>query len=561
MCGIWTYIKNNNNEIKNLEQLFNDFMKTKHRGPTFSNFQNYNNILIGFHRLSIMDLSFKSNQPYVFCRNNRTIVFICNGEIYNYKQLNELYQLNIKSKSDCMTIPELYLSLEYNDFIKLFTKDIKGEFAFLLFEFDTQNKIKYVVAGRDMVGVRPLYYSDPFKNKDKDIIFSSEIKSCSSYDGIVSEFPPGEIHKYHFVNDKLTLDIDKYNYSDIDKYNYSDIYSVVSKINEHSNIDQRTINLYQQYLLNDVYDGVYDSINRRLESDQPLAFLLSGGVDSSLVAGIASKILNRPIKTFCCGMNYGSDLKYAKMVADHIGSEHTEVLFTPEEALDAINDVIYTTETWDTTTIRASVGQYLVSKYISQNTDAKVIFVGEGADEVCSSYLFNWYAPTSNLIHETAIEYVKEMHQFDIKRSDRCIARWGLEARVSLLDPEFIKSYWSIPSKYRDPKYKGIEKWWLRKAFEQTNILPSEVLWRKKEAFSDGISSTEKSWFQIIQEYIREKYDMDEKEYYKMKFIEFFGENRLNIIDHYWQPKWNKDGSNVESYVDPSARTLDIYSK
>lgn len=537
MCGIWTYIKNDNTKNTNLDQLFSDFMKTKHRGPNFSSFQNYNNVLIGFHRLSIMDLSFISNQPYVFCKNNRTIVFVCNGEIYNYQELNNKYKLNINSKSDCMTIPELYLHLGYYEFIRLFCSEIKGEFAFLLFEFDTNNNLKYVVSGRDMIGVRPLYYSEPVGNND--IIFSSEIKSCNSYNGKVIEFPPGQIHKFTFESNEIK----------VHKYDFAHIYNTLSNVQ-----------IEETKLLELINKSVYSSIARRLESDQPLAFLLSGGVDSSLVAGIASKILNRPIRTFCCGMNYGSDLKYAKMVAEHIGSDHTEVLFTPEEALATINDVIYTTETWDTTTIRASVGQYLVSKYISQNTDAKVIFVGEGADEVCSSYLFNWYAPEPSLIHKTAIEYVKEMNQFDIKRSDRCIARWGLEARVSLLDPEFIESYWLIPSEARDPKYKGIEKWWLRKAFEHENILPSEVLWRKKEAFSDGISSTEKSWFQIIQEHIKETYNMDEKEYYKMKFVEYFGEQRLNIIDHYWQPKWNKDGSVVNTYVDPSARTLDIYT-
>ena len=330
--------------------------------------------------------------------------------------------------------------------------------------------------------------------------------------------------------------------------------------------DIKNNNTVQEYNMDDIYlndikNTVINCVNRRLDSDQPIAFLLSGGVDSSLVAALGALNKNKKIKTFCCGMNYGSDLKYAKMVADYIGSDHTEVLFTAETALEAINDVIYTIETWDTTTIRASVGQYLVSKYISENTDAKVLFVGEGPDEVCSSYLFNWYTPDSKLIHPTALQYVNEIHYFDVKRADRCIARWGLEARVALLDPEFIESYWKIPSEYRDPKYKGIEKWWLRKAFEADNILPSEVLWRKKEAFSDGISSTEKSWFQIIQEYIKEKYNMEEKDYYKQKFIEFFGENRLNIIPHYWQPKWDKNGNEIISYVDPSARTLDIYNK
>jgi asparagine synthase (glutamine-hydrolysing) len=522
MCGIWSYISS---DLGKIDQLFSDFMKTKPRGPHFSNFQNYNNVLVGFHRLSIMDLSFASNQPYVFCKDNRTIVFICNGEIYNYSELNDQYDLNI-GKSDCMTIPKLYLKLEYSQFVKMFEKEIKGEFAFLLFEFDSNNDIVHFIAGRDMVGIRPLYYSP----NGNDMIFSSEIKSCTTFEGVVTEFPPGKIIK--FKNQEKEI------------YDFAYIYNVIPS---------------SYYSLASVRGAVLNSVHRRLDSDQPIAFLLSGGVDSSLVAAIAQVCCGKPIKTFCCGINGGSDLKYAKLVADYIKSEHTEVLFTAEEALAAINDVIYTIESWDTTTIRASVGQYLVSKYISEHTDAKVLFVGEGPDEVCSSYLFNWYSPDPKLIHPTAINYVKEIHQFDCKRADRCIARWGLEARVALLDPEFIEAYWSIPSELRDPKAKGIEKWWLREAFAKENILPEEVLWRKKEAFSDGISSTEKSWFQIIQEHIKDNYNMEEKDYYKMKFIEYFGMKRLNIIDHYWQPKWNKDGSEVLSYVDPSARTLDIY--
>jgi asparagine synthase (glutamine-hydrolysing) len=532
MCGIWSYISFSDKIEVN--KLFENFMKTKPRGPHFSNFQNYNNVLIGFHRLSIMDLSFASNQPYVFCRENKTIVFICNGEIYNYKELIDDYQLDINTKSDCMTIPELYLKFGYNEFIKLFDKKIKGEYAFLLFEFDQDNQIKYLVAGRDMIGIRPLYYSINY-----DLIFSSEIKSCS-FNDFISEFPPGQIQKFTFENNQISLPVES--------YDFAYIYATPQ------------LTLQDDKYLEQVKTSVINSINRRLDSDQPIAFLLSGGVDSSLVAAISSKILGRQINTFCCGINGGSDLKYAKMVADHINSNHTEVLFTANEALQAIDEVIYTIETWDTTTIRASVGQYLVSKYISQNTDAKVLFVGEGPDEVCSSYLFNWYTPDPQLIHPTALDYVKEIHKYDVKRADRCIAHWGLEARVALLDPEFIEAYWTIPSELRDPKNKGIEKWWLRQAFLDDNLLPDQVLWRKKEAFSDGISSTEKSWFQIIQEYIKLNYNMEEKDYYKMKFIEYFGEQRLNVIDHYWQPKWNADGSDVLGYVDPSARTLDIYS-
>ena len=537
MCGIWAFLNKNN---KDLNTLFKNFMNIKHRGPDYSSFQIYNDVVIGFHRLAIMDLSFSSNQPYILKQDDRTIVFVCNGEIYNYQELINNYDLKIDNKSDCLTIPHLYLNMEYNEWIQMFTDEIKGEFAFLLFEFDKSNKLVNLVSGRDALGIRPLYWSEK-QSLDEEIVFSSEIKGCDFTDLNVTEFKPGHI-----------VSLGKQN----SIYDFKDIYSV------------KQLNSLDSEYLSQVKESVINSVKRRLDADQPIAFLLSGGVDSSIVASIAAKLSPNKIRTFCCGMEGGSDLAYAKMVAEHISSDHTEVIFTKEEALDVINDVIYTTETWDTTTIRASVGQYLVSKYISENTNAKVLFVGEGPDEVCSSYLFNWYAPDSELIHPSAMDYVNNIYYYDVKRCDRCIARWGLEARVALLDPEFIKAYWKIPSHERFPKTRNIEKWWFRKAFDikdtnntDDNYLPDAVLWRKKEAFSDGVSSTKKSWFQIIQEHLMEKYNMCEKDYFKSKFIEFFGEKRLNVIPDYWQPRWNKNGELITSYVDPSARTLDIYNE
>jgi asparagine synthase (glutamine-hydrolysing) len=255
------------------------------------------------------------------------------------------------------------------------------------------------------------------------------------------------------------------------------------------------------------------------------------------------------------------------------------------------------------------VGQYLVSKHIGTKTDCKVVLVGEGPDEVCSSYLFNWYAPSGNAIDACARESVKNIHHYDVKRADRCMARWGLEGRVPLLDPEFIESYWVIPGEERHPRERGLEKWWLREAFAGTGRLPDEVLYRKKEAFSDGISKASRpvgglkedasgqpkedhdaaprepkenqgsqSWFEIIQAWVEDKVTDEElsmaattyphcppttKEayYYRRLFCESVGANRQTIIPAYWQPKWSADGKEVTGYVDPSARTLDVYTE
>ncbi len=563
MCGIWTYI-NLLKKNKDIVKLFQDYWHIKNRGPDNSYLENYGNVWVGFHRLAIMDTSFKSNQPFVFQENERTVIFTCNGEIYNYKELIDKFQLPIKTNSDCMTIPELYLKYtrenKLNEFYELFQETIKGEFAFVLLEFDRLKNLKLVISGRDQIGIRPLYYH-PISDSIKEMIFSSEIKGTNSFEGEITEFPPGYMK---------TFSIDDFGGVKSSAYQFKNVCCTLPRIKLDSHTD------LTEFHLENVKKSVINSIKRRLDSDRPLAFLLSGGVDSSLVAAISAKLLGTPIRTFCCGMNKGTDLEYARKVADHIGSYHTEVFFTPEEGLDAIKDVIWKTETWDTTTIRASVGQYIVSKYIGTKTDAKVVLVGEGPDEVCSSYLFNWYAPNGRELHETALEYVDKIHYFDSRRGDRCISGWGLEGRVPLLDPEFIKAYWTIPCEDRMPQSKGIEKWWLRKAFDGTNLLPSEVLWRKKEAFSDGISSKEKSWFQMIQEYIeplvsdeelrnaKEKYphctpQTKESYYYRKLFCEFFGVERQKVLPSYWQPKWSADGKVVTSYVDPSARTLTAY--
>ena len=547
MCGIWAYIDLSKQEI-NYIKLYEDFMNIKPRGPDLSSFQTIKNVTVGFHRLAIMDPTFHANQPYILedSKTGRTIIFVCNGEIYNFKDLIENHKLDIHNNSDCMTIPKLYLKYDYDKFSKLFEREVKGEFAFLIFEFDRLQNLNNIVACRDMIGIRPLYWS-PVNNTSNDIMFCSEIKGMSSYNKQISEFSPGtllNIHldgfgKFNFIN-QTSFDINLYQYNNED-----------------------TI---EDNILKSVRQSVINSVKRRLTADKPIAFLLSGGVDSSLVASISSKLLGTQIRTYCCGMNGGTDLLYAKKVAEHIGSNHTEVFFTPEEGLQAIRDVIRTTETWDTTTVRASVGQYLVCKHIGTKTDAKVVLVGEGPDEVCSSYLFNYYAPNGKELHNAAKNYVKEIHMYDGRRADRCISRWGLEGRIPLLDPEFISTYWKIPQDWRHPKYKGVEKWYLRQAFDSSNILPWEVLWRKKEAFSDGVSGKTKSWFEIIQDHIKtlvteEEFNKSgevsiEAYYYKKVFIEFFGSERLDILPHYWQPKWiNNDGK----YVDPSARTLDIY--
>ena len=562
MCGIWAFINLiNNTYTYNYHDLFNDFMNLKPRGPDMTSFQIIKNLAIGFHRLAIMNPTFHANQPYVIEDGDRTIIFVCNGEIYDFKDLITKHELPIYNNSDCMTIPQLYLKyVKYNpseknnitDFSNLFTSEVKGEFAFLLFEFDKFQNLKDIVAGRDCVGVRPLY----FASDNTSIAFSSEIKGLNHYSGTISEFEPGTVKHYHL--DSLGQ-ID-YEY----KYDFKNIYSTVSLVDSQ-----------EQDYLESVRKAVTNSVQRRLTADVEVGFLLSGGLDSSLTSSLSAKLLGTRIKTFCCslkGTNEGTDLKFARQVAKHINSDHTEVFFTEEEGCASIRDVIRTIESYDTTSIRASIPQYFVSKYIGTKTNCKVLITGEGSDELTSGYIFNYYAPSGKALHECSKEYIKNIHLFDGRRCDRCIARWSMEARVPLLDPETIIAYWNIPEDYRLPTYKSMEKYWLRKAFEESNLLPPDVLWRRKEAFSDGISG-ERSWFQVIQEYVdtqvtdeefnseKDKLNCVTKEqyYYKKIFIEIFGQERLSVLPSYWMPKWTADGQELKQYMDPSARVLDVY--
>ena len=576
MCGIWAYIQTKSATVQtkhaemDVPECFHDFYQLKHRGPTNSYFETYENVCIGFHRLAIMDDTFHSNQPFILEDEHRTIIFICNGEIYNFKNLIDYYELDQGIKNDCFVIPTIYMQLcqrkQEEQFIQVIKNTVEGEFAFILFEFDHVKTLKKVIACRDEIGIRPLYY-DP-STTSGSLLFTSELKGAASYEGEIVEFPPGHMNIYKMIEDRVL----------VESIDYSSVYETHPPL---CLFDERLESLWGEYqptdneYLADICMAVTNSVNRRLIADKPIAFLLSGGVDSSLVAALSARKLGTSIRTFCCGMSEGTDLKYARDVAQKIGSHHTEVIFTPEQGLAVIPDVIRTIESWDTTTVRASVGQYIVSKYISENTDCKVVLVGEGPDEVCSSYLFNWYAPNGETLDAAAKEYVKKIHYFDVKRADRCISRWGLEGRVPLLDPEFIKSYWSLPYEERMPAYRGLEKWWLRKPFEGMDLLPEHVLCRKKEAFSDGVSG-EKSWYQIIQDFVADKVTDDElthaattypyctpstKEayYYRKLFCEYFGADRQTIIPHYWQPKWDATGKEVAGYVDPSARTLSIY--
>ena len=488
-----------------------DWELIKHRGPDNSNSFFYKDHFFGFHRLALQDTSDKGNQPFI----STNTILLCNGEIYNFRELKNKYKLETKSNSDCEIILHLYNKIGIEETLKC----LSGYFSFILYDMD---KDLYYCA-RDPFGVRSFYFGK--KKTNNEYIFSSEIKALykSCIPETIEIFPSG-----HYFNGK-TMDMISYYISPSSFYD----------------IDKET-------LFSSLYNLLYSAVKKRLGMEREFGVLLSGGLDSSLIAGLVSEIWKKPIKTFSIGLKDSPDLFYARKVAKFIGSEHTEVEITEKEMLDSIEKVIYQIETFDITTIRASIPMYLLSEYISKNTNIKVIFSGEGSDEVTGGYLYFHKSPSEIDFHNECSRLIKDLYYFDCLRTDKTVSGNGLEVRCPFLDKEFIEYYLSVPIHYRRPIEGKPEKWLLRKIFSDKNLIPNEILWRKKEAFSDGVSNEKKSWYKIIQEYLADKvngYSTSEKEYYKKIFLKYFN-GCEKIVPYYWMPKW------VDGITDPSARCL-----
>lgn len=571
MCGIWTLI------LKSPEtqplNAYNAFKTIENRGPDRSYYIEHNkphNVKIGFHRLSIMDPSTKGDQPFVYeyvdVENLKHIVsVICNGEIYNYLDVAKKCDITLKSGSDCEILGELYI--KYG--IEKIAEEIRGEFAFVIIDMEEESGHMKFFASRDPFGIRPLYtYID-----DHMVNFSSEIKGLvpvynkSDFDKkCLNALKPGHYMTMTRINNTFSEPIyHKY-------YTFPEIKDIV----EYS---QQTVTTDELSLIKaKIVELLTKSVESRLMSDKPIGFLVSGGVDSSLLAAIANKILRKfgkKARTFSIGMENSTDEKYARMVAEYIGSEHTHIKLDVSKWIDTLKDVVYNVETYDKTTIRASTGQLLAAQIISMTTDIKVLMIGDGSDEICSGYLYFHKAPSAVHAHFENIRLAEEISTYDVKRADEGVSRNGLEARVPYLDVDFVDYYLSINPSLRIPKYSDVtgtilEKWLLRESFRESKLLPEEVLYRKKEAFSDGVSGTEKSWFQIIQEYVNGIYsdeylqesqkiynhcqpDTKEALYYRELYDAFFGDNCAHLLDKFWLPKW------CGNITEPSARVLDVY--
>jgi asparagine synthase (glutamine-hydrolysing) len=562
MCGIWAYINKQKLSAKYLGKLYQYYNEITPRGPERSKLINLHllndlNVMLGFHRLSIIDTSHKGDQPFVIHieEENRTIYTLCNGEIYNYKQLISIYNLDqrLEQESDCKVIPEIYL----RHGIEETCKNLIGEFAFIILDIKDDHITLHVA--RDPLGVRPLYIS----YDNESINFSSELKGIVHTDPTnTTDYKVDQVKGGTFTSIKLT---------DINLSKFIPTWNTFYNVDSFNTIYKEKDLEYCKKIINKTFT---QCVIDRLNSDVPIGFLLSGGLDSSLVCAIAAKYFkdyNIKIKTFSCGLETGStDEPYARMVSEYIGSEHTHVVFKVQEFLDVIPTIVYNIETYDITTVRASVGQYLISKWVRENTNIKVLLIGDGSDELTKGYKYNHKAPNPQVAQEDTKRLLRDIIYFDGQRADRGIASNGLEARLPFLDRRFISLYLSIEPKLTMP-IDGIEKWLLRESFKDSNILPNEVLYRSKEAFSDGVSSLKKSWYQTVQDEMNERFKYVSMEdiantypfntppskealFYRMEFERLFNKNSVNVIPYFWLPKW------VGDIKEPSARVLDIYN-
>lgn len=507
------------------EKIKKSFEKSNSRGPDGTSYYNANSALLGFKRLAIMGLNEFGMQPFSYDDK----VLVCNGEIYGFRDIKiELLKkgYSFKSDSDCEILLPLFKEFGFEMFSKL-----DAEFALIIYD----KKEDKIIAARDPLGIRPLYYG---KSKSNDTyIFASEPKILVDLVEDIFPFPPG----YYFDGEKFIQ--------------YSFITDVESKHTRMRDVEKN------------IHSLLVEGVRKRLDSDAPIGFLLSGGLDSSLVCSIATKILKKPIETFAIGMEKDAiDLKYAKEVADYLKTNHHEVIITRDDVISSLEEVIYNLATYDITTIRASVGMYLLCKYIHENTDIKVLLTGEISDELFG-YKYTDYAPNPEEFQKESKKRIDEIHMYDVLRADRCISSNSLEARVPFGDLAFVKYVMEIDPKIKMNRYnKG--KYLLRKAFEG-DYLPKDILYREKVAFSDAVGH---SLVEDIKEFAEDYYTDEEFEINRKKYtfaqpftkeslmyreiFEKYYPGQAHMIKDFWMPNKSWKGCDVD---DPSARFLKNY--
>ena len=516
--------------------------KTHSRGPDAYRIVDTGKGYIAFNRLSIMGLTEEGMQPFInngyqtikssVKTDDTKIILACNGEIYGFRKLKE--ELKAKgysfiSDSDCEILPAMYH--EYGtDMFKM----LDAEYAVIMYDVE---KDKYIAA-RDPIGIRPLYYG---LTDDSSYVFASEPKNLMELTKKVFPFPPG----HYFIDGEFIK------------------YRDMSEVTEMKKDDVDEI-------AKNIHDLLIKGVEKRLDSDTPVGFLLSGGLDSSLVCGIAAKITDKPLQTYAIGMDIDAiDLKYAREVADYIHSDHHEVIISEKDVIDALEEVIKALGTYDITTVRASIGMYLVCKAIHEQSDIRVIMTGEISDEIFG-YKYTDFAPNALEFQKEAEKRIHEIHMYDVLRADRCISVNSLEARVPFGDLDFVEYCMAIDPEKKMNKY-GKGKYLLRHAFEKDALIPESILWREKAAFSDAVGHSLKDDLEKFAnaQYTDEQYEEGIKKYSHAKpftkesllyrdIFEKYYPGQSEMVKDFWMPNKNWEGCNVN---DPSARVLSNYGE
>jgi asparagine synthase (glutamine-hydrolysing) len=526
MCGIFAYIQKGKISAEKLSEIEKSFALIKHRGPDHTSSilltGHGSTVYLGFHRLVVVGLSNNSNSFL----SDQNVYLTCNGEIYNYQYLIKKYQLPVKTDSDCEVILQLYL--KHQDQWSEIMNELDGVFAFVLYD----HRHGLVFASRDRIGVRPIFVGDG--TEPNVITFASEGKAILTDNG--RPFLPATLSE---------MDLDDWHI-------------------------RTKLWITKSHFLNVPYDRsqviirelFMEAVGKRLIADRPIGFLLSGGLDSSLVASIANILLDKQITTFSIGLPNSPDLIAAREVAEYLNSDHHEVIISTDDILQALPSVIYADETYDVTTIRASIPMYLLSKYIAEKTDIKVIFSGEGADELLGGYLYFHKAPDYKSFQAETHRLLNDLYLYDVLRGDRTTAAHGLEIRVPFLDATLLSFVANIDPAHKMPAEHGIEKAIFREAF--IDYLPNSIINRQKQAFSDGIGYNSVSTLKKHASKSFERYNTlypntahpttDEEHLYYNIFNQYYAGKCGLYTRYYWMPKWC--GENI---TDPSATVLDIH--
>lgn len=465
MCGIVCGFGSNVNRQKAWEAS----RKIRHRGPDDCGiFQEEQHLIMIHERLAIMDPSSPhSKQPL----ERKQYVLCVNGEIYNHRELREEYKdTTLQSASDSEVLILLHAS-EKEDIQAV--RSLVGMFAYVL--YDKERKSLLVV--RDHIGICPLYMGMDVNTTT--LWFASEVKALLGVCTSINIFPPGHLLRVSLTDICTAKPVRWY------QPDWFDISLTVQSP------EVNTITIREQLIA---------SVRRHVQSDVPVGVLLSGGLDSSLIAALACReSAGTRIQSFAIGLEHSPDLLAARVVARHLNCIHHEVIFTIQQGLDALSEVIYHLETFDVTTVRASIPMYLLARYIKAQ-GLKVVLSGEGSDEIFGGYLYFHKAPDAFSLQQECVDKLKALHLYDCLRANKSMAAWGVECRVPFLDPLFLQVAMNIPPERKLPRTYGIEKHLLRQAFD--DLLPASIIWRQKEQFSDGVGY---SWIEALKQHAAEQ--------------------------------------------------------